>query len=64
MGTLITVPSRGTKKRPIRVEDELWEPYLQLCQEEGTTAAEDIREHMRRRLREAEARQGQSADDE
>lgn len=50
MGTLSTVTSRGTDKRPIRIKDALWKPYLALCKAEGTTASEDIREHIRRRV--------------
>lgn len=64
MGTLTTVTSAGTPKRPIRIEKDLWVPFLALCKEEGTDASKDIREHIRRRLQEAEARRQAAAEGE
>lgn len=57
MGTLTTVPSRGTDKRPIRIEGNLWQRFMAVCKAEGTTASEDIREHVRRRVEEHERSQ-------
>lgn len=36
--------SRGTTKRPVRVEDDLWHPAAQAAQAEGTTRAEVMRQ--------------------
>jgi hypothetical protein len=49
--TLIDVPSSGTPKQTIRVENALWLAYGEVCAAEGTSRAEDIREHMKRKVK-------------
>lgn len=50
MTTLIDVPTSGTPKQTIRVDGELWKAYGKACEAEGTSRAEDIREHMKRKI--------------
>lgn len=58
MTTLTCVPSSGTPKQTIRVEGALWDEFGEVCKAEGTNRAEDIREHMKRRI---QAHRGQDA---
>src|SRR5690606_41688357 len=39
-----------TTNRVVRVDDELWPEYRQACADEGVTASEDLRTHMRRKI--------------
>jgi hypothetical protein len=53
--------TKGTPGRMVRIDDEMWEAYGQLCAAEGTSRADDIRRHVHARVaaaRKAEARQG------
>lgn len=34
----------------IRIDDEVWAAYGQLCEEEGTSRADDIRRHVHSRV--------------
>lgn len=42
--------SRGTPGRMVRIEEEVWAAYGQLCAEEGTSRADDIRRHVHSRV--------------
>ncbi|MEI5100348.1 hypothetical protein RB200_19695 [Streptomyces sp. PmtG] len=42
--------SKGTPGRMVRIEDETWTAYGQLCEEEGTSRADDIRRHVHARV--------------
>jgi len=42
------MPSAGTPKRPIRIEDQLWRAALEKAKREGTTVAEQIRSMLAR----------------
>ncbi|MDX3713433.1 hypothetical protein PV733_31720 [Streptomyces europaeiscabiei] len=43
--------TRGTPGRMIRIDDEMWELYGQLCAEEGTTRTDELRRHVHSRVR-------------
>jgi hypothetical protein len=34
----------------VRIEDDVWADYGQLCEEEGTSRADDIRRHVHARV--------------
>lgn len=54
----------NTPHRVIRVKDELWNAYGQVCASEGTTRAEDLRGYMEARVDgSAESRPAASAGD-
>jgi hypothetical protein len=40
-----------TPTRPVRVDDELWSDYGQACEADDVTRSDDLRSHMRRRVR-------------
>jgi hypothetical protein len=42
--------TKGTPGRMVRIEDEVWAAYGQLCAEEGTSRADDIRRHVHSRV--------------
>lgn len=45
----------------VRIEDDVWEAYRVLCDEEGTSRADDIRRHVHSRVnawQRKQARQG------
>jgi len=42
------MPSAGTPKRPIRIDDDLWQAALAKAARCGTTVAEQIRESLAR----------------
>ncbi|MFE9398614.1 hypothetical protein [Streptomyces flavidovirens] len=42
--------TKGTPGRMVRIDDEMWEAYGQLCAEEGTSRADDIRRHVHSRV--------------
>ncbi|MFF5609304.1 hypothetical protein ACFY65_23435 [Streptomyces cellulosae] len=42
--------TRGTPGRMVRIEDDVWADYGQLCEEEGTSRADDIRRHVHARV--------------
>jgi hypothetical protein len=61
--TLAPVPNQPkTPNRVVRVDDELWEAYGQACEAEGHNRAEDIRDHMRRKVATWKRRQRQGRD--
>ncbi|MER7905420.1 hypothetical protein ABTX84_19325 [Streptomyces sp. NPDC095614] len=37
--------TKGTPGRMVRIEDEVWAEYGQLCDEEGTSRGDDLRRH-------------------
>ena len=52
--------TRGTPGRMVRIEDGEWAAYGELCAEEGTSRADDIRRHVHSRVaawRKQQARQ-------
>ncbi|MFF7576834.1 hypothetical protein ACFZBE_17890 [Streptomyces sp. NPDC008061] len=42
--------TKGTPGRMVRIDDEMWEAYGQLCAEEGTSRADDMRRHVHARV--------------
>lgn len=42
--------SRGTPGRMVRIEDSVWADYGKLCEEEGTSRADDLRRHAHARV--------------
>lgn len=42
--------SRGTPGRMVRIEDDVWAAYGELCAQEGTSRADDIRRHVHSRV--------------
>ena len=42
--------TKGTPGRMIRIDDEVWAAYGQLCEEEGTSRADDVRRHVHARV--------------
>lgn len=42
--------TKGTPGRMVRIEDQVWAEYGQLCEEEGTSRADDIRRHVHARV--------------
>jgi hypothetical protein len=42
--------TKGTPGRMVRIDNEMWEAYGQLCAEEGTSRADDIRRHVHSRV--------------
>lgn len=42
--------SRGTPGRMVRIEEDMWAAYGELCAEEGTSRADDIRRHVHSRV--------------
>ncbi|MFI5687844.1 hypothetical protein [Streptomyces sp. NPDC051636] len=52
--------TKGTPGRMVRIDDEVWTAYGQLCEAEGTSRADDIRRHVHSRVaawRKQQARQ-------
>ncbi|MEU6597909.1 hypothetical protein [Streptomyces flaveolus] len=52
--------TKGTPGRMVRIDDEVWAAYGQLCEAEGTSRADDIRRHVHSRVaawRKQQARQ-------
>ena len=47
----VDMTTRGTPGRMIRIDDEMWELYGQLCAEEGTTRTDELRRHIHTRVR-------------
>lgn len=52
--------SKGTPGRVIRVDDETWEAYGELCKERGIARATDVRMYIKREV--AAFRRKQKAD--
>ncbi|MET7795732.1 hypothetical protein [Streptomyces decoyicus] len=52
--------TRGKPGRVVRIDDETWAAYGELCEAEGTSRADDMRRHVFARInawREAQAKQ-------
>lgn len=65
LAKLIPLPNQPkTPIRTLRVPDELWDAYGEVCEAEGTDRTKDIRGYMERRVRGAKqkARKGQQAE--
>lgn len=45
------MPTKGTDRQTVRVDEDLWAEYGQACAAEGTDRSADLREHMRRKIR-------------
>ncbi|WP_146159625.1 hypothetical protein [Allonocardiopsis opalescens] len=56
-----------TPNRVIRVDDDLWEDYGRACDDDGVIRSDDLRAHMRRKVRawkrKNEQRTGQESSD-
>ncbi|MCX5365876.1 hypothetical protein OG864_45080 [Streptomyces sp. NBC_00124] len=53
--------TKGTPGRMVRIEDDVWADYEQVCKEKGLARAADIRMYVMREVtawRKAQARQG------
>ncbi|MGQ4340347.1 hypothetical protein ACN6LF_005216 [[Kitasatospora] papulosa] len=42
--------TKGTPGRMVRIDEETWAAYGQLCDEEGTTRGDDLRRHAKKRV--------------
>lgn len=42
--------TKGTPGRVVRIDDETWAAYGELCAEEGTSRADDLRRHAHARV--------------
>ncbi|MGW7053079.1 hypothetical protein [Streptomyces sp. NPDC054887] len=42
--------TKGTPGRVVRIDDETWAAYGELCKEEGTSRADDLRRHAHSRV--------------
>lgn len=43
--------TKGTPGRMVRIDDETWAAYGELCAEEGTSRADDMRRHVHARVK-------------
>ena len=43
--------TKGTPGRVVRIDDETWTDYGELCAEEGTSRADDMRRHVHARVK-------------
>ena len=46
----VGMTTKGTPGRMVRIDDLVWAEYGQLCEEEGTSRADDIRRHVHARV--------------
>lgn len=51
--------TKGTPGRVVRIDDDTWEAYGQLCSEEGTSRADDLRRHAHARVQAWRAANGE-----
>lgn len=59
---LSPVPNQPkNKNKPIRVSEELWAEFGELCEEEGTNRAADLRGYMERRVQQRRRRSSRQA---
>lgn len=42
--------TKGTPGRMVRIDDETWAEYGELCEAEGTSRADDLRRHVHSRV--------------
>lgn len=57
----VDMTTKGTPGRMVRIDDETWAAYGELCEAEGTSRADDLRRHAHARVaawRKEQARQG------
>ena len=57
----VLMTTKGTPGRVVRIDDETWAAYGELCTAEGTSRADDLRRHAHARVaewRKKQARQG------
>lgn len=48
---------RGTPQRVVRVDQETWDAYGQVCADDGTNRADDLRRYMTQRIKAYRAEQ-------
>ncbi len=46
----VDMTTKGTPGRMVRIDDEVWGAYGELCEAEGTSRADDIRRHVHSRV--------------
>lgn len=46
----VDMTTKGTPGRMVRIDEETWAAYGQLCDEEGTSRADDMRRHVHARV--------------
>lgn len=46
----VGMTTKGTPGRMVRIEEEIWSEYGQLCEDEGTSRADDLRRHVYSRV--------------
>jgi hypothetical protein len=49
--------TKGTPGRMVRVDEETWTAYGELCAAEGTSRADDVRRHIHARVKKWRAEQ-------
>lgn len=57
----VRMTTKGTPGRMVRIDDEMWAAYGELCAEEGTSRADDIRRHVHARVKKWQADRGRQA---
>lgn len=64
-GSIHRVPNKPkTPNRVLRVDEELWRDYGEVCVSEGVSKSDDLRAHMQRKVRSYKRRQQREATDE
>jgi polyhydroxyalkanoate synthesis regulator phasin len=53
--------TKGTPGRVVRIDDDTWVAYGELCAAEGTNRADDLRRHAHARVAEWRKAQGEAA---
>lgn len=46
----VPMTTKGTPGRVVRIDDETWAAYGELCEAEGTSRADDLRRHAHARV--------------
>lgn len=46
----VDMTTKGTPGRMVRIDDETWAEYAELCKAEGTSRADDMRRHVHARV--------------
>lgn len=46
----VAMTTKGTPGRVVRIDDETWTAYGELCEAEGTSRADDLRRHAHARV--------------
>lgn len=47
----VAMTTKGTPGRMVRIDNEMWAAYGELCAEEGTSRADDMRRHVHARVK-------------